>query len=637
MLSLRQKTVYKHRNIFLAYALAIAVVALALGFTLQSGNPMRVNRIILPGTQPGVVQSFESYTLCQNCHQTQATGFPVAITGDWHGSPMGQSARDPFFFAAMAVANKYVNGSGEYCIRCHAPTAWLEDHYNPPTGQTLSGNDLNGVQCDFCHRMKNPLLPDSTVNPPVPGYGNGMFVMQSTRSPKRGPFADAVVSMHTNQVDTFYRTGEFCGVCHNVSNPLYAQNPTTQSPHEYSPIERTYSEWKLSWFAQQGQAGNCQSCHMPHQPGYGANTSNTPHRPDIPKHDLSGGNAFLPDILPDFWTTGIDTARLSALKQRVVQTLQNAATLEASAVRRNDTVTVNVRITNLTGHKLPTGYPEGRRMWLHVVGRNAGGDTVFQSGAYNFATGDLTHDAQLKSYEIKPGLTLARANQYGLAAGPSFHFLLNDTIYFDNRIPPRGFTNAAFTSHNAQPVGYSYADGQHWDITTYTLPSSAVHVTVRLYYQTASKEYVTFLRDENVGNPLDWRHWGDSLYASWNRRGKSQPVVMNTQTVVVTSVDGGKELPASNTLEQNYPNPFNPNTTIRFTIASSAEVRLKVFDLLGREVATLVEAKLHGGSHRVTFDPKDLPSGMYFYRLSVSGAAGQKGTALFTKKMIFIR
>jgi hypothetical protein len=613
----------------------ILVTAMALSYSPRGSNPKKTNNVFLPGTQPNIVQTFELYSQCQNCHQTQATGFPVTITQDWHGSPMGQAARDPIFYATVAVANKYVNGVGEFCIRCHSPTGWLEGRGTPATGQGLTGNDLNGVQCDFCHRMKNPLLPDSTVNPPVPGYGNGMFVAQTLRSPKRGPFTDAIATFHTVQGDTFYRKSEFCGVCHNVSNPLYATNSNTQSPHEYGPIERTFSEWKLSWYAQQGMAGNCQSCHMPYQAGYGSNMPTAPHRLDVPKHDMTGGNTFLADIFPDFWA-GLDTARLNAAKQRAMQTLGNAAAFELLAYRRNDTVTARVRIENLTGHKLPTGYPEGRRMWINLVGRSANGDTIFQSGAYNFSTADLTHDAQAKIYEIKPGLTQARATQYGLPVGPSFHFVLNDTIYSDNRIPPKGFANATFALHKAQPIAYNYADGQNWDATTYKLPSSVTQVSATLYYQTSSKEYITFLRDENIGNTQDWRRWGDSLYASWNRRGKSRPVAMNTATTTVRdSILGFSELnaniPLTITLGQNYPNPFNPSTTIEFTINKQAFVTLKVYDLLGREVASLMKGRFAANNYAVRFVPSGLTTGMYLYTLSVDNQFRE------TRKLLFVK
>ena len=595
--------------------LLIIPVAMTAGFVW-----FRPLDLFLPGTQPNIVQTFESPNTCQTCHQTQASGHQVEITNDWKGSMMAHAAQDPLFYAAMAVANKDMAGIGEFCIRCHSPSGWLEGRSTPATGEGLTGNDLNGVQCDVCHRMKDPMIPDTTATPPVPGYGNGMFVLQVPRNPKRGPYADAVV-LHPVLADSFTRRGDFCGVCHNVSNPVYADNATTQAPHLYGPIERTYSEWTLSWYATQGEAGTCQSCHMPAGSGYGAIMANVPLRADLPRHDLTGGNTFLPDILAGFRDLGQDTARLAEGKARATLMLQSAAAMEATALRQGDSVALTVTVTNLTGHKLPTGYPEGRRIWLSVTGTNAQGDTLFRSGAYDHATGVLTHDDQIKIYQVEPGLTPARAADLGLPAGPSFHFVLNDTIYSDNRIPPRGFANDAFASHLAQPVAYSYADGDYHDVTTYSLPGSVSTVSVTLLYQTASREYIGFLRDENTGNPSDTRHWGDSLYAAWERHGRSRPVSMEEHTVPVinTSVYDDRNGPTSATLLQNYPNPINPTTTIAFRVLRGGNVGIAVYDVTGRKVATVFRGRVEAGSHAVIFDGAALASGVYLYDLEVDG------------------
>jgi len=79
------------------------------------------------------------------------------------------------------------------------------------------------------------------------------------------------------------------------------------------------------------------------------------------------------------------------------------------------------------------------------------------------------------------------------------------------------------------------------------------------------------------------------------------------------------EKPATFTLLQNYPNPFNPSTTIRFSLPQREHVTLKIFDINGREVATLVNANLEAGSHDVTFAPRSATSGLYFYRLTTGG------------------
>ena len=75
------------------------------------------------------------------------------------------------------------------------------------------------------------------------------------------------------------------------------------------------------------------------------------------------------------------------------------------------------------------------------------------------------------------------------------------------------------------------------------------------------------------------------------------------------------EVPTESGLEANYPNPFNPSTTIRFGLPESAQVRLVVYDVLGRQISVLVDGTKEAGMHEVVFDASDLPSGMYLYRL----------------------
>ena len=99
---------------------------------------------------------------------------------------------------------------------------------------------------------------------------------------------------------------------------------------------------------------------------------------------------------------------------------------------------------------------------------------------------------------------------------------------------------------------------------------------------------------------------------------------------VVTAMQEAGAVPTAFALHANYPNPFNPETTIRFDVAEAAQVRLAIFDALGRMVATLVDEELAPGSHQALFDGENLPSGTYFYRLE-AGAFSQ------TKPMVLLK
>ena len=106
----------------------------------------------------------------------------------------------------------------------------------------------------------------------------------------------------------------------------------------------------------------------------------------------------------------------------------------------------------------------------------------------------------------------------------------------------------------------------------------------------------------------------------------------------VTSVEKEEGLPTEFQLMQNYPNPFNPSTVISYQIPAFSKVTLKVFDVLGKEVATLVNEYQQSGNFVKTFHGTSLPSGIYFYRLQVSDPSLRSGQDFTdTKKMMLIK
>jgi hypothetical protein len=579
---------------------------------------------------------------------------------------MGHALRDPLFTATMVIAEQDAPAAGDLCIRCHTPGGWLEGRSVDTSGGMLTAKDRQSVQCDFCHRQVDPIY-QAGVSPIEdldilnallalpPTYANGEYVVDPNPI-RRGPYADAAAS-HAFLESPFHRVSNICGTCHDVSNPAFVAgaNPGEYVPNAFDaphpdgdprnmfPVERTFSEWSVSEYATNGVyapqfAGDkpdgivstCQDCHVRDTTGRGCNQSGAPNRTDLPLHDFTGGNTFIPDVLPDYYPAEVDVAALQAGKARATDMLTKAATLELAGGVVDGVPHLWVEVTNETGHKLPSGYPEGRRIWIDVRAYDAEDSLVYESGAYDPDTGVLAHDADLKVYEIHAGVSTRLASLLGVPAGPSFHFVLNDTVYLDNRIPPRGFTNANFEAVQSPPVGYAYADGAYSDNTLYLLPETAARADVTLYYQSTSKEYIEFLRDENTTNSA-----GDDLHAAWVAHGRSAPVAMATASLdlEVIAVETTTP-PAGDMLGAGRPNPFGPQTAIDYSVSTRGPVTIEVFGADGRLVRVLVDGVLDPGAHRALWDGRDrrgmhVAPGTYFYRMSTrDGTATRKVVAL---------
>ena len=85
--------------------------------------------------------------------------------------------------------------------------------------------------------------------------------------------------------------------------------------------------------------------------------------------------------------------------------------------------------------------------------------------------------------------------------------------------------------------------------------------------------------------------------------------------LVLTGIDEEEIIPEAFELRQNYPNPFNPSTTIEFALPRAVKVQLRIYDVLGRTVGTLVDEKMPAGRYEIRFEARNLPTGMYFYRI----------------------
>lgn len=569
-------------------AVLFASIATVTSFSSPAPGPIgyatTIDDFAGPGTQPNTlnvdVQPSISCSFCHGGYDEEIEPYSL-----WRASLMAQSARDPMFWACLTVSEQEVPGVGASCLRCHTPGGYLEGAVTAPggtDGSLLTDQHYDGVTCNLCHRLVDP-FPDS-ANPAadtailaaLAGSGdlptelhNGYYVVDPD-DVRRGPFdLGPLFPWHPFAQSPFHRESLLCANCHDNSNALYTRvggptpspsdtyvlNPlgqkSTDGKYDQFPQQRTYSEWSQSAFAQgpialggkfggdKAEVASCQDCHMPDTSGEACSPAFGPvTRPDMPKHHLHGANTWVLDavllldaesdpnkrLYPSTANSGLTTQDVAGAKKRTGRMLRDAAEMDVVLDGNGD---LAVRVWNDSGHKLPTGFVEGRRMWLNVQYLDANGAVVDERGGYDLATATLD-EVSTKVYEIELGLDAAAASASGAPAGEGQHYMLSNVIEKDNRIPPRGFTNAGFEAIQAHPVGATYADGQYWDDTTFAVPAAAVQARVRLYYQTTSKEWIEFLRQANT---TDER--GEIAHDLWVATGKSEPFLMEERSLAL--------------------------------------------------------------------------------------------------------
>lgn len=640
--------------LFLVFFVSFSVYSVNLTPSVHDDPLVR-----MPGTQPDQGVALEAPNRCLNCHegynQTVEPGF------NWKGSMMAQAARDPIFWACLTVAaqdSAWAIGTPnavDLCERCHFPQGWLAGRSDPPNASAMTGSDFDGLHCDFCHTMWDPFFDttfldttqdwdeatnwsdsealvtrteDESLSLNISLFNGSPFFNEvsepqsstytentsgqyfvSPNSQKRASFVDAE-ARHQVLYSRYHKSKYFCATCHDVSNPALANSGKSglsslpsedNSAYSYFHVERTWSEFMLSAYGQDGgaatnpefqvqgapditHAAKCQDCHMRDVVGAGANKKGVPVRPDDstehpnsgqPLHDLTGGNAWISFILASLDSNGpvYDPVNYDLLGQGPAvltldltagqSPLNNGAELLAGAERAKQQLKlaatikdlkytggkVSFKIQNNSGHKLISGFPEGRRMFINVKFKDASGTTVYEINPYDYAVGTLKglpHSASSPPlgpneayvdelvYEVHPSSDLTVEDH-------TFHFVLATGRYKDNRIPPKGFDIDMADERMSEPVvsgssapGYftaqEYAGG--YDAISLSAPSGAASAEVTLYYQGTSREYIEFLRDEirGTGNTTlpasayiiqtdpffnQLKAWGNTIWELW--------------------------------------------------------------------------------------------------------------------------
>ncbi|MCC6554432.1 MAG: hypothetical protein IT372_15750, partial [Polyangiaceae bacterium] len=210
----------------------------------------------------------------------------------WVGTMMGNAARDPVFFAALAVANQDQPGIGSFCLRCHSPIGYVRGHATPPDGTAFDNIDKQGVGCDTCHRAN--ALPDGDPSFPYHISNAQLTYTDDIDMTKHGPYSDASSPNHATVQDLNLADSRFCGQCHQVTNPgkLLKDAAGVDTALEF-PLDTTYEEWANSDYADgAASAMSCIDCHMQKKVGQWpvTNLPFSPERTDPRDHALVGGN-----------------------------------------------------------------------------------------------------------------------------------------------------------------------------------------------------------------------------------------------------------------------------------------------------------------------------------------------------------
>ena len=445
--------------------------------------------------------------------------------------------------------------------------------------------------CATCHDVSNPVMGNFAQKNVRPGQGSALT-------------SESQSAFMWSHVERTY--SEFRLSAYNAEGGATGKgNFRPNTPAGTFPV----NGWETD------QPGNkiskCQDCHMCSRYSPGSNDPASPVRPEqssehpntwMPCHAMTGGNVWMTSILgsiapdnpnPDTvnqslllrpgvltmdvmqgtWTNlkppkvtsstpltdTMITYALNLAASRIVGVLGNAANITdksdapGKVVYNSTTGSLEFRVHNNTGHKLISGFPEGRRMFVNIKVYN-GSSLVYEVNPYDYSIGTLkgmsTEDSisspvivdNMKEihkdelvYETKLGSTVTGEKK-------TFHFALATHQFKDNRIPPKGFNIAGAAVRLCVPYWQGIAAPEYFTAAEYAggydevalqVPVNATRIEVKLYYQTTSREYIEFLRDEINGtgrltlptsayviqsNPFFARlkAWGNTIFSLWD-------------------------------------------------------------------------------------------------------------------------
>ncbi len=418
---------------------------------------------------------------CSTCHNdmTDTQGQDISIVDAWSTSMMANAARDPYWIAKveaeMARNPQLEDQLNDTCSRCHtpmandtarkdgSPIAILGDEGFLNKDNPLFDHAMEGVSCTLCHQVED----DGLLGTVEGTSGNFSVPIADRRSnrPAYGPYVDpnGVRMQAESEFNPVFgphmATSETCAACHDLRTPEFGQDTAEgTSPASFFPEQMVYSEWKNSAFAvSDGNERTCQSCHMPEVDGLVniASSGGAIPREGFSQHTFLGPNTVMQSMLMNNAAELGISVPAEEFEKSIVRNrafIKTSASVDIlSAEVLDGTLTSRVRVRNLAGHKLPSGFAS-RRAHIHFVVTDDSGAVVFESGRPN-ADGSVVGvatDADSATFEQHyEAITAADQVQVyeaimGDVADQVTHTLMNATQYLkDNRLLPDGFDKAS--------------------------------------------------------------------------------------------------------------------------------------------------------------------------------------------------
>jgi hypothetical protein len=473
---------------------------------------------------------FAGSGVCSSCHrdQSDSSGQDVSIDRQWAVSSMANSARDPFWQAALsaeiAESPEQSEGIQSFCSTCHMPMAkYTANVFSTPAKvmgggfinpeNPLNGLAMDGVSCSLCHQIgQNGLGTEDSYS--------GGFVIDAEAPPGSRP-AFGPYQTDSDLADVMARQSgfvpiksdhigqsELCATCHEV----VLQLDGTASEASPLTLQATYLEWLQS---DARYAQSCQTCHMPEvkSGAYVALQSRQPRSP-FRQHTFLGGNVALLDIFARFGSDlGVgylqDDIPAAQAAQRDFMQAQTAEASVVSVRQVGARLEITVDVSVKTGHKFPTGFPS-RRAWIHLTVKDAAGSTVFESGSVAQDGTIMGDDKAQGSGSFEPHYRIIDSPEkvqiyeavLGSPAGNATTRLTQAARWLkDNRLLPEGYDAGASDDATAV-IGRAAEDGDFdggGDVVQYKAPLAGTQgpytVTVELLYQSVSPAWIQTLKD----------------------------------------------------------------------------------------------------------------------------------------------